>query len=100
MVKSFLRGHPVIFEDGEWLYNDTKTPTVDNERECGHCEIENSIEGHDGCIGTLPGVINACCGHGIEDEAYIQFDYGHCVYGHCVYGIAAIKIINRLKKGY
>lgn len=32
------------------------------------------IEGHDWCIGTIPGAINACCGHGNLSEAYIQFE--------------------------
>lgn len=42
---------------------------------CGHCELGRTKEGHDGCIGTLGGVKNACCGHGEDDVAYIQFDH-------------------------
>jgi len=31
-------------------------------------------EGHDGCLGTLPGpIMNACCGHGNWKIAYIQY---------------------------
>ena len=42
---------------------------------CGHCNLKRSPEGHDGCLGTLPGdVMNACCGHGGNAEgAYIQY---------------------------
>lgn len=42
---------------------------------CGHCGLPRTKEGHDGCIGTLEGVKNACCGHGEEAVAYVQFDH-------------------------
>jgi len=40
---------------------------------CGHCGLKRTPEGHDGCIGTLPNVMNACCGHGETEMAYVQF---------------------------
>ncbi len=42
---------------------------------CGHCKRARTPEGHDGCLGELPGgVMNACCGHGGNAEgAYIQY---------------------------
>jgi len=41
---------------------------------CAHCGKDPTPEGHDGCLGTLPHpVMNACCGHGDERMAYIQF---------------------------
>ena len=40
---------------------------------CGFCGKPNTKEGHDACLGTLPDVMNACCGHGRNDEAYVQF---------------------------
>lgn len=42
---------------------------------CGHCGIKRTSDGHDGCIGTLSGVMNACCGHGEDRMAYVQFDH-------------------------
>ena len=42
---------------------------------CGHCGKKRTPEGHDGCIGILEGVMNACCGHGQDNMAYIQFDH-------------------------
>ena len=42
---------------------------------CGHCGLCRTSEGHDGCIGTLEGVKNACCGHGEVTKAYVQFDH-------------------------
>ena len=74
MSKSKLRGHVIIYTNGEWLYENTKTPTVGSERPCGYCGMSNTEEGHDGCLGILPGpVMNACCGHGQEAHAYIQY---------------------------
>ena len=48
---------------------------------CGHCGKNNTKEGHDGCLGTLPNVMNACCGHGQINEAYIQYWDGTCIRG-------------------
>lgn len=42
---------------------------------CNICKKCRTIEGHDGCIGTLENVMNACCGHGISEEAYVQFNH-------------------------
>lgn len=72
---SYLRGHEIEFLNGEWVYSDTKEPTVQTwqERPCGHCGRSATKEGHDACISNLPGVMNACCGHGMTEEAYVQF---------------------------
>ncbi len=48
---------------------------------CGHCGIKRSKEGHDGCIGTLPNIMNACCGHGENEMAYVQFWNTECIRG-------------------
>jgi hypothetical protein len=41
---------------------------------CNKCKLPPSPEGHDGCLGTLPGpIMNACCGHGNNKQAYIQY---------------------------
>ena len=43
---------------------------------CAHCSKQCTPEGHDACLGTLKGgVMNACCGHGDDEAAYIQFDH-------------------------
>ncbi len=41
---------------------------------CIDCGKLPTKEGHDGCIGTLPhkDVMNACCGHGNDKQAYVQ----------------------------
>ena len=41
---------------------------------CVKCNKGPTKEGHDGCLGTLKGdIMNACCGHGNDDQAYIQY---------------------------
>lgn len=78
-----LRGRPIRFEAGQWVFVDTGLPTVSTwrERTCGACERPNRADGHDACIGVLPHVRNACCGHGSPSEAYVQFDDGSVLRG-------------------
>ncbi len=78
MTTSKLRGHPIRFDDGAWRFADNGDSTVNthNERPCGKCGSDNTPEGHDACLGTLPEVKNACCGHGEAGSAYVQFDDG------------------------
>ena len=65
--------------------------------ECAKCGKLPTKEGHDGCIGTLPDsdVMNACCGHGLNSQAYVQFRNSPRISG-----TEAINYINerRLKK--
>lgn len=73
-----LRGHP-IYNDGKcWRYvdNDDETALNWQDRDCGHCHLPNRQDGHDACIGELPGVKNACCGHGVTSQAYVQYPDG------------------------
>lgn len=41
---------------------------------CAHCHLTITPGEPDPCLGRLPGVRNACCGHG--GDGYIQFDNG------------------------
>lgn len=76
--KSMLRGHEIEFIQNQWVYSDTGEPTAltHKSRPCGRCGKHSTPEGHDACLGKLPGVSNACCGHGSDREAYVQFDTG------------------------
>lgn len=82
-VTGRLRGHKIRFDEArdEWLYADTSEPTVGNERICNECRKPSTPEGHDACLGTLPGVKNACCGHGDPEQAYVQHEDGRRVGG-------------------
>ncbi len=68
-----------MYWDGlQWRYCDNNDPTAETHmsRPCGECGKLQTSEGHDPCIGTLPDVMNACCGHGRPSEAYIQYNSG------------------------
>lgn len=75
-MKQTLRGNEIYLTDsGSYKYKDDDTNTLDNwkTKPCGACGLGFTKEGHDGCIGELKDVINACCGHGISNDAYVQF---------------------------
>lgn len=73
-----FRGHNIELIDGKYRFCDTKELTDETwkDRPCGFCGLKNTPEDHDGCLGTLPGVMNACCGHGNLDESYVQMENG------------------------
>ena len=79
--KSKFKGYDIIYVNDEWVFCDTGEPTVGNKRCCGSCSRDSTKEDHDGCLGTLKGVMNACCGHGVTDDKYVQFLDGFCVRG-------------------
>ena len=86
MVRSFFRGHPTVCIGGEWLYEDTQTPAgfCGEIRPCKRCGkvFDGSNAGKaDPCLGELPGVDNACCGHGEKSQAYIRFTNGVIIHG-------------------
>lgn len=97
MTTSYLRGHKIEFVNNRWQYCDTGEPTVKTwtKRGCGHCGLPDTPEGHDGCLGTLDEniVMNACCGHGRDSSAYVQFWSGSCIRGE-----EAIDFQNKLKQ--
>lgn len=68
------RGHLMYFDKHEWRYSDNGNRVADCGRVCGVCEKPQTEQGHDPCIANLPGVQNACCGHGVVAEAYVQFE--------------------------
>ena len=74
----YFRGHKIEERHGCWRFADTQEPVelAWRMRDCGHCGKPNTPEGHDGCLGTLPGVMNACCGHGQPQDAFVQFRGG------------------------
>jgi hypothetical protein len=73
-ARSTHRGHEIEEAQPDvWVYSDTGDRVSDDPgRDCGACGLAQTEEGHDPCLGTLPGVMNACCGHGEPDAAYVQ----------------------------
>jgi len=82
-ARSTWRGNAIEVLNDVFVYSDTKEPVSEthNDRPCGNCNKAGTAEGHDACLGTLPGVMNACCGHGKESEAYVQFPDGRHLKG-------------------
>lgn len=74
--KEYFRGRKIEKAEGEYIYSDTGESVSENykTRTCGYCDKHYTKEGHDGCLGTLPNVMNACCGHGRKEDAYVQFN--------------------------
>lgn len=72
-TKSKYRGIEIEYNGEGWIYADTKQSVEKTKRACGNCGKHTAANEHDICISNLPGVMNACCGHGNDDSAYIQF---------------------------
>lgn len=69
-AKSKSRGHEITYDEDLdiWTWDDDGQP-LDNERPCARCARPPTPEGHDACVGSIPGVSSACCGHGVESPA-------------------------------
>jgi hypothetical protein len=50
-------------------------PRRDGKQICRLCRRPRRADGADPCLGRLPGVVNACCGHGVEG-GHIIFSTG------------------------
>jgi len=42
----------------------------DNGKKCGRCGERVILHEPDPCLGYLPGIAHACCGHGVSARAY------------------------------
>jgi len=78
-MTALLHGNPIYFDKGQrvWRYSDNHEPIDCSEKRlCPKCQKFPTKEGHDACLGTLPGVKFACCGHGQAGQGYIMFNNG------------------------
>lgn len=83
-VCSHFRGHPTVWVGDRWLYADNQQPIPGwggESRACIKCGKWSGDGEVDECLGVLPGVDNACCGHGVPDQSYIRFTNGVTVRG-------------------
>jgi len=48
---------------------------------CKKCGMERTQDGDDPCIANLPGVLYACCGHGVW-RGYLKFADGRTLHFH------------------
>lgn len=84
------RGHAIQKMGARWVYSDSRLPVaLRPDRPCGFCRAPNTAHGHDACFGQLPGVMNACCGHGETKDAYVQMCDGRRFAGRHALQIAA-----------
>jgi hypothetical protein len=81
MTRSEYRGNEIFEDKGVWRYITTGSRVAVKELPCARCKCERTLEGHDACLGILEGVVNACCGHGNNAEAYIQYPDGSTIHG-------------------
>lgn len=84
---SYFRGHEIYYNFNRkvWYYSDTdEEMDIADPRPCKKCGkvFQGSNEGDaDLCLGELPGVTNACCGHGVKEQSYICFENGLIIRG-------------------
>ena len=88
------RGNEIVHKNYRWVYKDTglSVEETHQERPCGKCNKERTSEGYDACLGTLPGTMNACCGHGETGDAYVQLLDGESIQGKDA--ITILKILS------
>jgi hypothetical protein len=100
MRTSKIRGHKIFYDGTEWRFCDTRKATSQAaflSRPCNYCKKYSTKEGYDGCLGTLIGIMNVCCGHRRKKESYVQFLDGHSIHGKDAYKI--LKILKRINGG-
>src|SRR5262245_22137717 len=61
---------------------------------CERCGRPPTRKEHDPCLANLPGVVNACCGHGLT-FAYATLSNGFCLTGHAL--MVYLTKVGRLK---
>lgn len=76
-------GHAITTVNGVWIYVDTGLPFPEPgeppDRACAYCKLDATYcddcnDWHDPCLGHLPNVAHACCGHGVE-RGYVVSEY-------------------------
>lgn len=77
MATSYDRGHKIKYNHGDnyWYFIDNGERVEGSNRPCKRCGELATEDGHDACLANLPGVMNACCGHG-DGRGYIMFNDG------------------------
>ena len=76
---SHVRGNPTTYdhEASLWRYDEDGTPVPDDprlEKPCVRCGRMPLPTGEDACLGHIPGLSSACCGHGVQPSS--RFDAG------------------------
>lgn len=74
---SSSRGHSIVqeYNSGIWVFEDNLEPCY-HQRACIKCKRMATPYEPDPCIGWLPDVKFACCGHGIKGDDYVLMNSG------------------------
>jgi hypothetical protein len=76
-MSSTLRGHAIAWDKtlGRWVFLDTLEPTIETHaaRPCACCGLHATSEGHDACLGTLPGSQMPAVGMGTWNRRMFSF---------------------------
>lgn len=68
-ARTYSRGWLIEHDGKKWVYSDnTRQPCFSDDcRPCARCGKPPTSEGYDACLGHIPGVAAACCGHGVQE---------------------------------
>lgn len=91
-VKSKMNGHIIAWNEDNKCWYFENGELASESIPCKKCNNPPTKEGHDDCISNLPGVINACCGHG--GEGYIYFSDGTVISG--VFNVVRLKNTSKI----
>jgi len=76
MNLNYLMGHGVYMADDMLIARNSRGQFINIDKlKCTKCKKKATKDGQDPCIANLPGVTDACCGHG-RHEGYIVFENG------------------------
>jgi hypothetical protein len=70
----------VSMSDAIEIASDLKQAKPTLTRTCALCKRPRTKSGHDPCIEDLPGVLQACCGHGVTDGYFVLADTDETFY--------------------
>lgn len=81
----YLIGNKVIWDEVNSVYKYKEDGVEVNKENIKPCPVCKKLPADhcDPCLGKLPGVINACCGHGLK-KGYVKFENGIKIEGHFV----------------
>lgn len=97
-AKTTTRGHEMHYDGSDWIITATGEKLADAELNCTVCKQPCPLKEPDPCLGTLPGVAHACCGHGDPDKAYILFKNGVKVTGFKVER-PDLELLGKMERG-
>lgn len=70
-VTGYIRGRLCYYDGDQWRHKDDDESVSDI---CPRCNLPPTKEGYDACLGFIPGVHSACCGHGVEGGYIVTKD--------------------------